>query len=133
MGIVAIKASGDAAMQLNSTEAALDAIAFRIQGFVVAVLMLSVALGWNDGLHSFGTGEDANRIGIVAFVGNHCLGSLSRQQRRGALAIGLLPAGEQQAQGPAQRIAEQMNLGGQSAMGSPQSLLARPLFPVAAC
>jgi hypothetical protein len=26
-----------------------------------------------------------------------------------------------------------MNLGGQSSTGSPQSLLARPLFPVAAC
>ena len=61
------------------------------------------------------------------------LGGLSGQQGRGALAVGLLPAGQQQAQRSAQGITQQMNLGGQSATGSPQSLLARPLFPVAAC
>ena len=133
MGSVAIEAGGDAAMQLESTEAAFDAIAFRIQRFVVPVLVSAVALGRNDRLHSFGASQRANRIGIVAFIGDYRLGGLSGQQRRGALAVGLLPAGQQQPQWSAQGITQQMNLGGQSATGSPQSLLARPLFPVAAC
>lgn len=133
MGIVAIEAGGDAAMELEFAETAFDAIAFRIQRFVVPVLVGAVALGGNDNLHSFGASQRANRIGIVAFIGDYRLGGLSGQQRRGALAVGLLPAGQQQTQRSSQGITQQMNLGGQSATGSPQSLLARPLFPVAAC
>jgi hypothetical protein len=44
-----------------------------------------------------------------------------------------LPAGQQQTQRPAQGITKHVNLRGQSSTGSPQSLLTRPLFPVAAC
>lgn len=120
-------------MQLEFPKTAFDAIALCIQCFVVPVLMAAVALGGNDRLHSFAARQGANRIGIVAFVSDDRLGRLPRQQRRDALAIGLFAASQQQPQRSAQRIAEQMNLGGQSATGSPQSLLTRPLFPVAAC
>ena len=96
-------------------------------------MVFARALGWNNGFHSFGSDERSNLVGIITFIGNHRLGRVSGQQRRGALAVSLLPSGQQQAQRSAQGIAKHMNLGGQSATGSPQSLLTRPLFPVAAC
>lgn len=133
MGVVAVEARGDATVELEFAKTSFDEVTLCVELFVVAVLMFAGALGWNDCLHSVGSDERSNLVGIVAFVGNHCLGGLSGQQRRGALAVRLLSSGEQQAQWAAQRIAEHMNLGGQSSTGSPQSLLTRPLFPVAAC
>ena len=133
MGVVAVEARGDATVELEFAKTPFNEIALGVELFVVAVLMFAGALGWNDRLHSVGSDERSNLVGIIAFVSNHRLGRLSGQQRWGALAVGLLPTGQQQAQWSAQRIAEQMNLGGQSSTGSPQSLLTRPLFPVAAC
>jgi hypothetical protein len=93
VGVVAIETGGDPPMQLEFAETALDQIALSVEMLVVPVSVVAVALGGNDRLHSFGSDEGANRIGIVAFVGNHRLGGLSRQQRRSALAVGLLPTG----------------------------------------
>jgi len=133
MGVVAVEPRGDSTVELEFAETAFDEITLCVKLFVVAVLMCAGALGGDNRLHSVGPDERSNFIGIIAFVGNHRLGRLSGQQRRGALAIRFLSSAQQQAQRPAQRIAEHMNFGGQSSTGSPQSLLTRPLFPVAAC
>ena len=133
MGVVAVEPCCDTTVDFEFAETAFDEIALRIELFVVSVLVFASALGWNNRLHSFGSNERSDLVGIITFIGNHRLGGVSGQQCRGALAVGLLPSGQQQAQWPSQRIAKQMNLRGQSATGSPQSLLTRPLFPVAAC
>lgn|SRR6516164_8756708 len=133
MGVVAVEPRGDATVELEFAKTPFDEVTLGVELCVVAVLMLAGALSWDNRLHSVGSDERSNFIGIIAFVGNHRLGRLSGQQRRGALAIGFLSSGQQQAQRSAQRIAEHMNFGGQSSTGSPQSLLTRPLFPVAAC
>ena len=133
MDVVAVKPCCDTAVDFEFAETAFDEIPLSVELFVVPVLVFASALGWNNRLHSFGPDERSNLVGIITFVGNHRLGRVSGQQRRGALAVSLLPAGQQQAQGSSQRIAEHMNLRSQSSTGSPQSLLTRPLFPVAAC
>ena len=133
MGVISVEARGDATVELEFAKTPFDEIALRVELFVMAVLMFAGALGWNDRLHSVGSDERSNLIGVIAFVGNHRLGRLPGQQRRGALAISFLSCGQQQAQRSAQSIAKHVDLGGQSSTGSPQSLLTRPLFPVAAC
>jgi len=133
MGVVAVEPGCNTAVELEFAETAFDEITLRIELFVVPVLVFAGAFGWNNRLHLFDSDERSNLVGIIAFIGNHRLGRVSGQQRWGALAISLLPSGQQQAQRPSQRIAKHMNLGSQSSTGSPQSLLTRPLFPVAAC
>jgi hypothetical protein len=44
-----------------------------------------------------------------------------------------LTASQEEAQGAALRIGEDMNFGRQSSSGTPQSLILAPPFPVAAC
>lgn len=133
MGVVAVEPCGDSPVELEFAKTSFDEITLRVELFVVAVLMFARALGWNDCLHSVGSDQRPHLVGVITFIGDHRLGRVSREQCRGALAVRLLSSSEQQAQRSAQRIAEHMNLGGQSSTGSPQSLLTRPLFPVAAC
>lgn len=133
MGVVAVEPCGDTPVELEFAKTSFDEITLCVELFVVAVLMFACALGWNDCLHSVGSDQRPHLVGVITFIGDYRLGRVSREQCRGALAVGLLPCGQQQAQRPTQRIAEHMNLGGQSSTGSPQSLLTRPLFPVAAC
>jgi hypothetical protein len=133
VGVVTVKACRDTAVDLEFAEATFDEIALRIELFVVPILMFASTFSWNNRLHSFASDERSNLIGIITFIGDHRFGGVSGQQCRGALAVRLLPSGQQQAQRSSQRIAKHMNLGSQSSTGSPQSLLTRPLFPVAAC
>lgn len=133
MGVVTVEPCCDATVELEFAETAFDEISLRIELLIVTVLVFASAFGRDYSLHSLGSDECSNFVGIITFVGDHRLGGVSGQQRRGALAVSLLPSGQQQAQRSSQGIAEHMNLGGQSSTGSPQSLLARPLFPVAAC
>jgi hypothetical protein len=133
VGVIAVKPCRDTAVDFEFAETTLDEITLGVELFVVPVLVFAGALGWDNCLHSFGSDERSNLVGIIAFIGNHRLGRLSGQQRRGTLAVRLLPSGQQQAQWSAQGIAEHMNFRSQSTTGSPQSLLTRPLFPVAAC
>ena len=57
--------------------------------------------------------------------------------RLGGAAFMHLAAGQQEAQRPAERVSEQMDLGRQSTSGTPQSLVRSPFLaaplPVAAC
>ena len=133
MGVVTVEPCGDTTVELEFAETAFDEIPLRIKLFIVPVLVFAGALGWNNRLHLFSSDERPNLIGIITFVGDHRLGGVSSQQRRGALAVSLLSSGQQQTQRPSQRIAKHVNLGRQSSTGSPQSLFTRPLFPVAAC
>ena len=94
-------------MPLESAEAAFDPNTLRIALLVVSVSVFAGAFGRDARLHFSGSNDGVNLVGVLPLVGNHGLGSLSCQQRRGPLAVGLFTT------------------------GSPQSL--RPLFPVAAC
>mgnify|MGYP000698504817 CR=1 FL=1 len=133
MGVVAIKPHRDAPMHLQSSEAAFDEVAPGVELSVVPDPSPAVSLSGHDGSHPFAPDESPDLVGVVSLVGNDSLGPLFFQQGLGAPAVGLLPAGEQQAQRSPQLIAQQMNLGRQSSPGPPQSLFGRPLFPVAAC
>ena len=94
MGVVTVKAGGDAPVELESTEAAFDAIALCIELLVVPVLVFARAFGRNDCLHLPGSNEGANLVSVISFIRDYRLGRLADEQRWGALAVGLLPAGQ---------------------------------------
>jgi hypothetical protein len=54
MGMVAVKPCGDTAIELEFTETAFEEIAVCVELSVVPVLVFAGALGWDNGLHSFG-------------------------------------------------------------------------------
>ena len=70
---------------------------------------------------------------IVTLVGNYGLSRLAFKQELSALTVGFFTAGKDETQGPPQRITDHVDFSGQFSTGSPQSLVASPLFPVAAC
>ena len=121
MDVVAVKPCCDTAVDFEFAETeAFDEIPLSVELFVVpGYWCLRVRLA---GITAFilmvRMNAASNLVGIITFVGNHRLGRVSGQQRRGALAVSLLPAGQQQAQGSSQRIAEHMNLRSQSSTGS---------------
>ena len=119
-------------MFFERAEAAFDEIALFVELAVVRDGLDAVDFGRDDGTHALLSHKGTDGIGVVALVGDNALGFLALQERDGLLAVGLFPSGEQEAQGASQAIAKQVDFGGQSATGSPQSLLTRPLFPVAA-
>ena len=95
MGVVAVEPCGNTTIDFEFAEATLDEIALRIELFVMPILVFASALGWNNRFHFFSSEERSDFVGVITFVGNHRLGRVSRQQRRGALAISLLPSSEQ--------------------------------------
>ena len=127
-------AGGESAEALEFAEAALDAIALFVEGFVVFALHLAVAFGWDHGpgAHRFNVLYDG--VSIVALVGKHGLCLVPAQQLDGLGTVIHLAASDKEIQGQAQFIGEQMNLGRQTSSGTPQSLVGAPfLRPVAAC
>jgi hypothetical protein len=96
MGVVAVEPCCDTAVDLEFAETAFDEIALGIELFVMAVLVFASSFGWNNCLHSFGSDKGSNLVGIITFIGNHGLGRLPRQQRRGALAVSFFSSGQQQ-------------------------------------
>ncbi len=115
-------------------EAAFNAVTLFIEFFIVGALLFAIGLGRNDHLasHRFDMFDDGVRV--IAFVGQHRLGSSLAQQGEGLGAVVDVSTREEKAQRLAELIAEQMNLGGQTSSGTPQSLVRPPfLRPVAAC
>ena len=97
-------------------------------------LHLAVDLRRDDGLgpHSFDGSDDGG--GVVAAVGHDDLGLAPGQQWQGLGELAGLTTGQPKADGLAQTVGEQVNLGAQSTSGTPQSLVFAPfLRPVAAC
>jgi len=87
----------DRRLHLEFTETAFDEITLRVELFIVAVLVFASAFSWNNRLHSFASDERSNLVGIITFIGDHRLGGLPHQQRRGALTVSFFSSGQQQA------------------------------------
>lgn len=133
MGVIAVEAGGDAPEAFEPAEAAFDAVALLVKLLVVGKLYQPIGFRRDDRFDVLPGQQRAQGVGIIAPVGDEGFGWLVFEQFRGAQTVGLLAACKQQAQRPPQSIAQQMDLGGQSTTGSPQRLVTRPLFPVAAC
>ncbi len=133
VGVSAVEAGGDAAKVFELVKAAFDAVAGAIEEAVVRDRHLAVGLGRNDGGHAPDGEEGAQSVAVIGFVGDETAALDPGQQDRGTGDVGGLARSQPQAQRTPQAIAEQVNLGGQASSGTPQSLVAGPPFPVAAC
>ena len=114
---------GEAAELLESIEAALDSVALFVEFPVVGSLDLAVAFGRDDGFcaHALDVGEDG--VGIEGPVGEHGVGVAVAEQRDGLGAVVALAAGEDEVERQAVFFCQQVDLGRQSASGTPQSLV----------
>ena len=77
--------------------------------------------------------QRAQGIAVIGFAGEHGAAGLVFEQRGRLGDIAGLAGGDDEAQGPAERIGEQVDLGRQSASGTPPCLILGPPFPPAAC
>lgn len=129
----AVVAGCDAAEMLELVDAALDAIAQFVEPPIEAIDANPPRM---RGDHGFGADCVDGLAEGLAVIGGVCDDGLRfllvYQARRGDEIVDL-PACERKAQRSAERVGEQMNLGRQSSSRTPQSLVARPPFPVAAC
>ena len=55
---------------LQFVEAALDAVAFAVENFVMANGSLAAGVRWNNGLHAGGLDRVADGVAIVGFISN---------------------------------------------------------------
>ena len=133
MGIVSVITRSDTPVYLEFTEATFNQIALFVEFSVEWYLFFAVGFGRNHRLHMSRSDEGADGVRIVALVGNYGLSRLAFKQGLSALTVGFFTTGKDETQGPAQRITKHVDFRSQSSTGSPQSLVASPLFPVAAC
>lgn len=127
-------ASGEAAELLEFAEATFDAVAQLVQGFVILPLLFTVRARWNHGLGLHGFFYVLNEfVRVITLVCNDCLGLALAQQFDGGGVIADLAACQKKSLRQAQFVDQQMNLRRQSTSGTPQSLVAPFLPPVAAC
>jgi len=125
---------GESAKLLEPVEAALDAVAQFVEGTIVRALHFAADLGGDDGFGADALDGGNNCVGVVAAVSHHDLGLTTGQQRQSFGELSCLTAGKPKADGLAQAVGQQMNLGAQSTSGTPQGLVFAPfLRPVAAC
>ncbi len=73
-------------------------------------------------------------VGVIALVGDDGFSAEIAEQRNGLGAVVGLAAGQNEAQGQAQSVGEQVNLGCQTSSTPPQSGFLNPFFlALAAC
>jgi hypothetical protein len=133
----AIISGSEASKVFQFVEAALDAVALAIERLVVPNPSLATAVRRDHGLHAGRLDRVADGIAVVGFVGDDRIALNAAQHRLGGAALMHLAAGQSEPQRPAEGIGQQMDLGGQSSSGTPQSLVRSPFLaaplPVAAC
>ena len=94
---------------------------------------LSASIGGYDRLGAAVGDEGAQIVAIVCFVGDDAAGGHAGEKLGRGGDVAVLAGGEDETEGSAAGIGEGVDLGGQSASGTPQSLIPRPPFPFAAC
>lgn len=75
----------------------------------------------------------AQRTAIIGGIGDDVIGRLALQEGCGLRDVAGLAWRQDEAERPTERGGEQMDFGGQSSSGTPQSLVLVPPFPIAAC
>lgn len=133
VGCSAVVSGCDAAEVLELVEAALDAIAQLVEGEVVGDEPFAGWIAGDDGLGTLAGNEFAQRIAVISFVGDHMIGAEAFEESGCLRGIAVLAWGEDDAHRTPTAIDGEVDLGGQSSSGSPQSLVLVPPFPVAAC
>ena len=128
-----VVSGGDVSEVLELVEEALDAVPEPIGLGVVGDDDLAAAGGGDDRLGVCSGDELAQGVAVVSPIGDHAARVEVREKLGGGGDVVGLAAGEDEAQRPALRVGNRVDLGGQSSSGTPQSLILGPPFPVAAC
>lgn len=117
---------------LDFVDEALDEVTFLVAILVVGDLLRSRSEG---GDNSLGTESEKSSelIGVVGLIGNDVTGDKAVDQGFSLRAVVDLASRRDQAQGVAQSIDSDVDLGGQAAARAPDRLLLEPPFPPAAC
>ena len=115
---------GEAAELLETVEESLDEVSRLVAVPVDLARRIPVAAGWDDGLSAARLDHLDQGVTVVALVGDDCLGRYGLDQGRPLRDVGDLSAGQDQADGVAQRIHAGMDLGGQSAPRASDRLIA---------
>ena len=121
-------AGGESAVLLELVEEALDEIALSIQGEVGLARLFSVGLGRNDGRDVAFYKRLDQRVAVIAFVSQECLGIDLIEQRFGLTDIGRLARRERQRNWVTERIDNGVDLGRQAATGSSDGLVRAVFF-----
>lgn len=129
-----VVARGDGAVDLQMADHALDAVAVEIDAAVPWDRRGAVGARWNDGPDAAPGQLLADRVAVIALVGEEVIGPLLGQrhhvlERR---AIGRLATGEVEGERDAGGVTETMNLTGEPAPRAAKSLFASPPFAPAA-
>jgi len=128
-----IVSRGNASEVFELVEAALDAISCLVGFEVVGDQALSGWIAGNDGGGADVGDEGSESVAIVGLVGEDLDWPEAVKKGWRLRHIAGLSGCENDPQGPPLRIGCEMDLGGQSPSGTPQSLILVPPFPVAAC
>jgi hypothetical protein len=134
VGFIFLVSCSEAAEVFEAREASFDTIALFVEVFVVLALLFAVSFGRDNRNRAHGGHMLDDGIGVVAFIGQHMADFPLSQQGDGLGAVVDLPGGHGEVHRQTPFIGQQMNLGGQTSSGTPQSLVRAPfLRPVAAC
>jgi hypothetical protein len=117
---------------LDFIDETLDQVTLLVAMLVVGDWLCSRSEG---GDHSLGAESEkgSELVGVVGLIGNDMGGDKAVDQGFGLRAVVDLAGRRDQAQGVAQSIDGNVDLGGQAAARAPDRLLLNPPFPPAAC
>lgn len=117
-----VVSGSDAPPVLDAGEHVFDFVALLVGGFVEGDVGLAAGPGWDAGFDAAHGEEPSEPVGIIAFVCNQDFGV--RQvwgDDRGTVEIADLAFGQQQDQGPPERVTNRVELGVQAAFGAPDT------------
>jgi hypothetical protein len=129
-----VEACGESSDLFEVRGGSLDAVWLAIQSFVEGSLYQAHAAGRDDGLDAAPGQIIEDRVGVVAFAGDHGFRLPLAQQNEGLGAVMRLATGEVEAGRQAQIVGQQVDLGRQTSSTPPQSGVRSPFFRAeAAC
>lgn len=118
---------------LELVEAAFDMVAGFVEALVERKRAGPLWVRRDHGLGPHGADVVPQRVAVVGGIGDDGFSLAACEQHGRGNDVMNLTRREEEAQRPAEPFGKHMNLGGQSSSGTPQSLVAAPPFPVAAC
>lgn len=128
-----IEARGETPEVLELVEAAFNAVAGLVEALVEWKRVRPLGVGGDHCLSTHGADRLSERIAVISRIGDDGFGLTAFEQQGRSNDVVNLTGGEEKAQRPTEPFDEHVYLGRQSSSGTPQSLVARPPFPVAAC
>ena len=108
-------ASGNASTPLEFVDETFDDVAFPVADTVIVLWLLAIAAGGDDDLYLLGCEQLSQRVRILAFVGNNGVITERGEQRFSLGHIMALTPGQDELEGKAQGIDEEMDLAAESA------------------